>query len=163
VRMMSESPGSVMEREDTRKYLPQAVPKSTLSAQRYKKVDVNIISFSSHLQDPHTECVYPTPSKLQLIVTRVIFCQVVLCPDKSRMGYQWARASGLVRELTCQVTRLQFDVLEQLKLHGMLMDVFKGPRIREHAIIRHACKFILSAVLVRKFHATTTGMPLPGR
>jgi hypothetical protein len=29
---MSESPGSVMDKEDTRKYLPQAVPKSTLSA-----------------------------------------------------------------------------------------------------------------------------------
>ena len=32
MRMMSESPGSVMESDDTRKYLPHAVPKSTLSA-----------------------------------------------------------------------------------------------------------------------------------
>lgn len=32
VLMMSESPGSVMESDDTRKSLPQAVPRSTLSA-----------------------------------------------------------------------------------------------------------------------------------
>ena len=31
VRMMSESPGSIMERVLTRKYLPQAVPSDTLS------------------------------------------------------------------------------------------------------------------------------------
>ncbi len=31
VRMMSESPGSMMERVLTRKYLPQAVPSDTLS------------------------------------------------------------------------------------------------------------------------------------
>lgn len=37
VRMMSESPGSVMERADTRKSLPHAVPNSTLSARDWAR------------------------------------------------------------------------------------------------------------------------------